>query len=510
MPISINRYVDITSGVAGAQSVPDRSLCGLRFTTDPRVPVDSVVTFTGDIAAEALTYFGSQSKDYDWSAQYAAYVSPAPASRAKILRFAAYVKQDRAARIFGKSLTQNLSDLKLITSGSLNLTLGETTKELTLLNFADATTLADVASTLQTAIRLEADTAAWATATVEFDAPSNAFNLVGGTLVKCPVGVLASTAPSDISAAIGWGFGAVMSPGSESLSGLDSLAAAESVTDSFGTFSFNPALPIVEAKQVATYNAGLNVKYQYYHTVSLLEASTHAGELRAMASCGVILNVRPGEYKESLPAAVSAAVDFDRTNAVVNYMYRQGPFPGDPITGENDVHDNTTASGLDTLRVNYYGTTAKAGQKISFFQRGYLMGGPTAPLDMSVHLNEQWFKSALQSDLLGAQLSLSQISADDQGRGAIIALLDPRIEQGKRNGTIRVGKTLTALQQIAITDITNDPDAWRDVQNSGVWRDAAIVSYVGESGVTEYKVVYTVVYSKNDVVRKIEGSHNLI
>ena len=43
MSISIERYVSIVSGVAGAQAVAQRELVGLRFSTNPRVPVGTHV-----------------------------------------------------------------------------------------------------------------------------------------------------------------------------------------------------------------------------------------------------------------------------------------------------------------------------------------------------------------------------------------------------------------------------------------------------------------------------------
>lgn len=507
MPISINRYVQITSGVAGAQAVASRSLCGLRFTTDPKVPAGSVVSFTGDIAREAVALFGSTSPDAEFAAQYAAYVSPPPASRASILRFAPYVDVDRAPRIYGAKISPTLAAFTAITAGTLPLTMGAVTVNLTALNFSTALTLADVASILQVAIRAGNVAPVWATATVTYDAVATSFNLVGGAAGAAPIS-LGAAIGGDIGTLLGWRAAlSIFSPGAAAQEPVDALIAAEQITDSFGSFSFAPlgAVTANEAEAVALYTAGLNVKYQFYYQVTLANAASMFALLSQYASTGLILNGLAGEYKESLPAAVGAAIDYDRSNAVVNVMYRQGPF-----ANENDVTDDTTANGLDANRINYYGTTSNAGQKLAFFQRGYLMGGATAPLDMNVHFNEQWLKSALQADFLSGQLALSQIAANDQGRGVILGLLLGRVEQAKRNGVISIGKQLTTLQQIAVTEITDDVDAWRDVQSNGYWADVVIVPYTGPSNTQEYKAVYTLVYSKNDVVRKIEGSHNLV
>lgn len=507
MPISINRYVPITSGVIGAQSVQERSRCGLRFTTDPKVPAGSVVTFTDEIAALAGALFGNDSPDAEFAAQYAAYVSPPPASRASILRFAAYVNVDRAPRIFGGKIQPVLANFTAITAGTLSLTMGEVTQNLAGLNFSTAATLADVATVLQTVIRAANVSPIWASATVSYDNVTASFNLVGGADGLAPVSIGAAAA-GDVGAVLGWRAPlAVFSPGAAAQSPLEALQVAEQVTDSFGSFSYSAAgaVTIDQAEAVALYNAGLNVKYQFYYQVAMATAAQVYAALSQYASTGLILNGLVGEFKESLPAAIGAAIDYNRTNCVVNVMYRQGPFAND-----NDVSDDPTANGLDALRVNYYGTTSNAGQKLAFFQRGYLLGPASAPLDINVHFNEQWLKSALQADFLSGQIALAQIGADDKGRGIVMGLLLGRVLQAKRNGVISIGKPFTTLQQIAVTQITNDPDAWRDVQTNGYWADVVIVSYTGPSETTEYKAVYTLVYSKNDVVRKIEGSHNLV
>ncbi len=184
-------------------------------------------------------------------------------------------------------------------------------------------------------------------------------------------------------------------------------------------------------------------------------------------------------------------------------MYRQGPFTA-------DVTSDAQADTLDAIRVNYYGETASAGQKLAFFQRAFLLGGATAPLDMNVHANEQWLKAYLTAAFLSLQLSLGKVPANEEGRGFILAQVIDGVNLAKLNGTISVGKTLTTAQQIAITQLTGDPDAWREVQTNGFWADVRIVPVTGPSMVTEYVAQYTLAYAKNDVVRKVEGSHNLV
>lgn len=494
MSISIERYVSITSGVAGAQAVAQRELIGLRFSTDPRVPVGAHVVVAN--AADTADYFGTSSDEYKFAVQYFGYTSPAPASRAEKLRFAAHVDVARPARIYGEDVATALAEFQAVTAGALTVTLTGVTANLTGINLSTAASLADVATAVTTAIAGE-----FAGSVVSYDALSGSFNLVTASTGAADISVT-STALSEL---LGWGAGAILSPGSAGLSPVESLQAAEQVTDSFGSFSFGATLTTAEIVEVATYNASLNLKYMYLQSVTTATAQAVSAAVLGIPSVGLVLNATAGQYKEAVPQAIMAATNYSRRNATVNYMFRQ---LGALLTA--DVTTDAGANLYDGLRVNYYGETASAGQKIAFFQRGFLCGGATDALDMGVHANEQWLKAYLTARLLSLQLSLGKIPANNEGRGYVLAQVTDAANLAKFNGTILPGKTLTTAQQISTTQITGDADAWRDVQINGYWADAAVVERTGEAGVTEYVIQYTLVYSKNDVVRKIQGSHNLI
>lgn len=493
MSISIERYVSITSGVAGAQAVAQRELIGLRFSTDPKVPVGSHVVVAN--AADAADYFGTTSDEYKFAVQYFGYTSPAPASKPEKLRFAAHVDVARPARIYGADVATTLGELQAITTGELTITLAGVTQTVSSINLSAQISFAGIVSELTTKI-----SAVFPGSSVDFDALSGTFNLITGSIGAADISVTST----ELSELLGWGAGAILSPGSAVLSPLESLQAAEQVTDSFGSFSFGATLTTAEIVEVATYNASPNLKYMYLQSVTTGTAQAVSAAVLGIPSVGLVLNATAGEYKEALPQAIMAATNYSRRNATVNYMFRQlGALTADVTT-------DAGANLYDGLRVNYYGETANAGQKIAFFQRGFLCGGATDALDMNVHANEQWLKAYLTARLLSLQLSLGKIPANNEGRGYVLAQVTDAANLAKFNGTILPGKNLTTAQQIAITQMTGDAEAWRDVQINGYWADAAVVERTGEAGVTEYVIQYTLVYSKNDVVRKIQGSHNLI
>lgn len=501
MPIKSTLYVSITSGVIGASSVRTQELTGRRFTQNPLVPVGKIVTV---LPGGAPDYFGASASESKFASQYFSYISPAPASQANNLQFAAYPKTARIPTLYGAKLISTLAQFKAVTAGSMAIQLGENEAQLSNIDLSSATSLADVASAIQTALRLQVGSQ-YSAAVVSFDAVKNEFAISGSVAGPGEAKFIPVSGGVDIGLMMNLGgVGSVASPGSAAQSPLEAFLAAEQVTDSFGSASFDDAsMTLEQAIELASYVAEQNVKYQLYLSVSRENYESWSAALIGIPSTGLILNAAPSEWKESLPMAIMAATDYLRRNATINYMYREASLTP-------DVSDTSEAIALNSKRINYYGDTAIAGQSIMFFQRGFLMGGTTAPVDMNVHANEQWFKASAAADLLSLQRALNNIPANDEGRGFILVQLADLISRAKFNGTISVGKTLSTLQKVAITQLTGDPDAWQSVQTNGVWYDVVIVPVVQESGVTEYIAKYTIAYSKNDVVRSIQGSHNLV
>lgn len=214
---------------------------------------------------------------------------------------------------------------------------------------------------------------------------------------------------------------------------------------------------------------------------------------------------QPADYVEQSPAEIFAATDYTAPNGTQNYMYYV--FPQRNTTVSTDA----VADQMDAVRANYIGVTQQAGQKLAFYQRGVLMGGPTAPTSMNVYANEIWFKDFLAVSFLNAFLALPQIPADSEGDAILTGLLQTGVDTAKTNGTIAVGKALTVQQQLYISQQTGDANAWRQVQTSGYWFRVQMLSRNNpNSGLTEYYAKYLLIYSKNDSVLKVEGQDTLI
>lgn len=501
MAISFKRYVDITSGVGGGAGVRLRDLILRLFSTSTLVPEKTVIEM--DNADDVGAYFGTTSPEYLRAVFYFGFISKLITAPKKI-SFSRFADVAAAARIYGAKKTFAVSQFTGITTGALKLTIGSYTADVTGLNFGAATTLSNVASVLQAAIQaVVAGGADWTGATVTYNATKQRFELVGGVAHAAPVATAAPATGVDIRSVLGWDATAVFSPGVDLQTPLDAFLASVQVSDNFGSFAFVPTLQQAEVVAVASQNDTYNVKFLYTVPIQAADAASYYGALSGLSGVATTLSPIATEYPELLPSAILAATAYSRRNSVQNYMFQQA-------TLTPSVSDDPTANTMDANRVNYYGRTQTAGQNIDFYQRGVMMGLATDPVDMNTYANEMWFKDAAGAKIMELLLSLARVSANATGRSQLLAVLQSVIESATFNGTISIGKPLNTTQKLYIGQMTGDPEAWQQVFRLGYWLDCVLESYTTQDSRTEWKAVYTLIYSKDDAIRKVEGSHVLI
>ncbi len=502
MSIGIQNYVAITSGVAASAAVVSRELIGRLFTESARIPTDAVIEFM--TAADVGRFFGTASEEYRRALFYFGFISKSLSVPNK-LSFGRIARTATVAQIFGAPPVAALATFQAITTGTLTLTIGGQTATLTGLNFSGATSYANVASILQTAVRA-ATGSQFTTATVTFDAVSNTFSLAAspGQTTAAAISIDPSTG-SSIAGPLGWlaGLGAIYSPATPALTISEALDASASLTNNFGSFAFVGTLTDLETTEAATWVNARNVEFIFCARVTAANAVSLSAALLGLSGVGMTLAPLAGEFPEMAPMLVLAATNYARRASVQNYMFQS--FSVTPAVTTDSLSDL-----YDALRVNYVGETQTAGQRIRFYQRGVLTGPSTLPVDMNTFANEIWFKDAASSAILAALLSLPSVPANDDGRGIILATLQDPIDRALLNGTISTGKTLSTSQRAFVTQITDDALAYLQVENIGYWIDCRMEPRATVDGRTEFVAVYTLIYSKDDVVRKVEGQHVLV
>lgn len=505
MAISQSRYVLITSGVGGAAAAGRRELIARLMTTNTKAPTKGVLEFGGGASAALKNvgiHFGSTSAEYAFASKYFSWVSK-DARQADKISFARYTPEATAPQLISTKTAPAVSDFTSITTGSMKISMGGSSYSLTGLDFSSASSLADVASALQTAIRANtAGSTLWTSATVTFT--NGAFVLTGGSTGAADI-VAATDADSgtSIKDIIGWSVATnpIISVGCAAETLTEALDRIANTSNNFGSFAFIESLTADQVSQVATWTSAQNVAYLYSQHVTAAQAvdfqSACDGKNGACLTLG-----QNGDDAEFMPMVIGACINYSRPAAATNFMFNQ--FNAEVPT----VNDDVNADYYDSKKINYLGATQQAGKNIAFYQRGVLQGDIS---DIGVYWNEMWLKDAFATEFMNLLIALKQLPANADGSNTARGVMSAVIEEAKMNGTIQAGKNLTNVQKAYITSLTNNEDAWREVQSNGCWLDVVVQEYQNaQSGLTEYKIDYMLIYGKGDSIRKVTGSDILI
>jgi hypothetical protein len=514
MSIRFQKYVDITSAVAAATQIAARSFCIRVFTPNPMASVDALIS--ANDSDSIGNYFGDTSEEYQRAVKNFGFISR-KTRRAQTIQFARWQREAGPIAVYGgANKALSLTALKQLTAGVISFKFGTAAAvSVSAISFAAATSLADVASEMQTALRTSTDPNL-ATATVTYDPVGARFNMQGSSTADTALlsfTIVPQVNPAtDAAVALGWGStqGATYVAASPVVSPLQTLLNSVAANNNFGSVLFiadgGTGIALTDAEAIAAQIETYNVQYKFQVGVN---ETTYEAWAALAATGGVVLiysqAAQAAEFHDMQDGIIWAATDFTQVNADPGYMYTQ--FDGQTPA----VTDDTLSQTLDGLAINYYGQTQVNGQDLTFYQDGVMGGGSTDPRDSNVFANEAWLKSYATGSFMSLQLA-QKVPANTAGRGLLLGkLTQDIIPAALNNGTISVGKPLNVDQQLYITELTNDDNAWLQVQNIGYWYDIVLQSVTDPvSGLIKWQAVYTLVYSKDDLIRKVVGSHTLI
>lgn len=507
--INQNRYIKITSGVGAGAAVAQRKLSLRVITPNQTLPPGIVVEFSS--ADAVATYFGTQSTEYARALKYFGFISKQIVSPDTI-SFSRFVQSAIPAMIVGDAEPKNITALKRETSGNITINYDGTPYAINSINLSTATTLTDVASLLQTAINNDTEVAslpALKTATVSFNTNTQQFSLTAGS-ATAGAGTISVT-PTDnvggLSQLLGWATnGTVFVDGQGGDNVTEAVIRSVDIDNNFGSFLFNQTLAQDDIVALSQWNDAQNNMYMFLFSVPFDKIAAIYNRIKGYSGTGMMIKsaTLPEDYIDQAPAEILAATNYNRPNATQNYMYYQ--FADRNVT----VRDDASADTADANRANYIGITQTAGQQLAFFQRGVLMGGPQDAVDMNIYANEMWMKSAITAKLFEMFLNLGSVPANADGEATILAMIQVVIDNAKINGVISVGKALTEIQKQYINQLSGDETAWRQVETIGYWITIDFEPEVTSDGRTEYYATYTLIYSKDDAIRRVSGRDVMI
>lgn len=508
--ISQTRYVRIVSGVGAGAGVADRELMLRLISTSSLIPPGVVMEFTS--ADGVMVYFGASSEEYARAVRYFGFVSKTINSP-RTLSISRWVSDPIAAEVVGDALPKTLAPFKTFSAATVRLVYDGTQLDVSGIDLTAATSLTDVAAKIQAALQAAATDASVSpleTAVVTYNTNTNQFSMAAGSAAagSGSLTVVSTTNPADISNLLGWTTtGTVFVKGQSADEPVEAVSKAAKVSNNFGSFLFTgDQLTLAQATAVAQWNDAQNNLYMY--TLSTTADQMAAWSDALIGYSGTALNLRSSslanDYIDQAPAEIAAATNYNQPNAVQNYMYYV--FADRNVT----ISDDDDADTADALRFNYIGVTQQAGQQLAFYQRGVLCGGSSDALDMNVYVNEMWLKSSFTSRLLEMFINLPRVSADSDGASTVLAILQTVIDNAKINGVISYGKSLSEVQKQYIGQISGESTAWRQVESIGYWITVGFETETTKDGRIEYYATYTLVYSKDDAIRRVDGRDVMI
>jgi len=523
MAIPQYKYVDITSFQGGNLLALNRALILRLFTVNSLLSPNSYIEFTN--ANDVATFFGSSSEEYLRALFYFNFISKV-ATRPQLLSFFRWAQANTPVSIVGYKAA-SLSNLLLVTNGSFNITVTDTynntTSVATLqsLNFTTAITYSDIANIIETAINAQSGLI-FADASVTFNEVTGGFNFEGGETYDSTISVSQGTVGTDISSLIGWYPGNIQNQitnanwlnGAYAQSVTDVLTSSDNISNNYAFYLFMPYNLLTNDQFVesATWNYAQNVKYVNLIPVTRSNENALTTALTNSTSGGqgtfltlIDETLTPFQYDDEFVSNVFAAIDYTKPNSAVNPMFQQYSALTPKVTTLQE------SNSLDVLGINYYGATQTAGKIISFFQRGYMFGnGITGAItDLNTYVNEIWLKDQISTNIMNLLIALNRVSANPIGVSQVLSVMQDAIESALSNGVISVGNPLSPLQITQITEFTGDDNAYFQVQALGYYKNATVVTQVVNNRL-EYNISYTLVYTKDNIVRKVTGLDILI
>lgn len=491
MPISLNRYVNITSGINNIKTATEKDLIARIFTTNELLPKQEIKEF--DNLDGVSDYFGETSDEYKIAERYFGFISKYQTAPQKI-SFARDFSVGVKAYILGDTTSSGtFTALKAITAGSFDITVNGETTSISDIDLSSITTMADVVTVINTAL-----TSASVEATCSYDGSRFKIELAtagnGNTISVSDTALIEAMLLDN----------PISSEGAEVTSYSNVFKYSYQQNNNFATFVF---LGLTSSSDIATLGQFVKQTYpsEFMMIVPVTTANASTIQTATAEIDGVSLELcgtteDTGKFNFVIPMAITASTDYNRINGTQNYMYNQ--FDGAIVM----VDDDTTADTYDNLKVNYYGRTQSAGQKLAFYQRGVLQGDYQ---DQNIFANEIWLKDALTTTYINYMLMTPNWYANKAGKAIGQALAMDIISRAKLNGTITTEKEITANDKVFIYNITNDDEAWRQVYQEGYYLVTSIIKETINSQ-TVYKFNYVLVYSKGDSIKKVEGKDILI
>lgn len=433
--------------------------------------------------AAALTNFakdlGKGTSDYIIASKYLAFISKTGIAPEKLV-VARWYKT--AAAPFVKCGTPaSLSVLATASDASFNISFDDSEYTVTV-NLTSATSYADVANLLQTAIQANtAGSVPFTGATVEYNTTTKGFVITGGkTGSGETVAISTSSTGTDAMAMLGLST-AEISAGANAetyAEFCDRMLNANSSGYSITTTETLTDSDITEAVAWLQGSVGgqtINTRMRLVFNISDKEtAKAVQSTLKELSYTGYVVCYDPyGEWVNALDCAIAASTDYQAANGSLNFNFQPAigytaiTKLGDVINYQQGQTNLSLAEELDALCISYVYSVGFGTQEQILYGMGLMMG---AFRTEDIQVNESAMQTDLQISIMNGFVSLNKLKLQGtDAKGFVATLISPVLDQYKINGSIAMNGTLSNTDKNTIYQITGNDGAATAVEQNGYY-----------------------------------------
>lgn len=416
---------------------------GLVLDENAIIPTGKAISFSSSDAVGE--YFGTASDEYAMASIYFGGYNNSQI-KPSLLYFYKLTPNGASPFARGTSITPAtaLTALTAITSGSFSVVISGNKYELTAVNLSSATSLSDVASTIQSALV----TAGATDAIVSFSSLNNTFTVDAGVVGE----EQSITVPSgDIAEAMGFDAEtATISDGANSQTVVDTMTELTTKFQNFVTFttlsepSDSDALSLA---QWASAQASAGTMYLYVcwdSSDANLDATntTVITEQLKQANVGATCVVYPDNKKAAFIMGTAASIAWDQRNGTLTFKFKAQ----DGLAA--DIDNTQHAVALESHSVNFMGNYATRNDNFVFLANGEMLGQYRW---IDTYLNATWLCNSAQVQLMSMFQSNRRIPYTEAGYAIIRANLRDVIDRAVNNGVINPGVSLSNAQKSQLT-----------------------------------------------------------
>lgn len=420
----------------------DLEFNGLILTTNSLVPMSAQVMVFA--SADAVgDYFGLSSDEYAQATIYFNGYNNS-FSKPKHLLFARRVSSAISAYIRGGKYNGTLADLKAINTGTLEVEIDGTTVSVTSVDFSSATSLSDVATTLQTALQAEL-----ASTTCTYSSITGAFTITSPTTgdastIAYASGTVATALNLTADA------GAVLSQGADAHTVADDMGAIKDITQNWVSFTTLYEATNDEHLALSTWASSQGIEYLYVGWTAdanlLVQGSTNSiADIIKESENGATALVYDNVAIATFVLGAIGSVNWERYQGTINYAFKKA----DGISAT--VTEQTNADLLLAKGVSFMGSFATRNDDFTFFydaqcygQYGYI----------DAFVNSVWLKNVMQVSIMNGLSNAGRVPYNEQGYTLLRAWLQDPINRALNNGTIDAGIVMSESQKAQVMNET--------------------------------------------------------